>query len=199
MLSVSRYADPERLSTVFQAPEEPPRRADAERNRARLLAAARTVLADRTGDVSMAEVARRAELGMATLYRNFPGRRELLEALFAEEVDELCRAADEASGQPGEALRTWLRRFAVFHENKHPIAAELLRHTDTADPVFGSSRARVIAAGRPLLAAAQEAHQAREDLVLDQILDLVLAAVTVPGDRAYVDPILRAALDGLRP
>ena len=179
--------------------EDPPRRSDAERNRARILLAARTVLGDRTGDVSMAEVARRAGLGMATLYRNFPGRRELLEALFAEEVDELCRAAEEAVGEPGAALRAWLRRFGVFHETKHPIAAELLRHTSTADPVFGSSRARVIAAGRPLLAAAQAAREARDDLVLEQVLDLVLAALTVPGDRTYVEPILRAALDGLRP
>lgn len=146
----------------------------------------------------MAEVARRAGVGMATLYRNYPGRRELLEGLYAKEVDDLCRAAEEASGPADAALRTWLRRFAVFHETKHPIAAELLRHTDTADPVFGTSRDRVIAVAGPLLAAAQQAHQVRTDLTIDQVLDLVLAAVTVPGDRQYVEPILRAALDGLR-
>lgn len=178
--------------------EKPPRRrSDAERNRTRILATARQVLADRAGEVSMAEVARRANVGMATLYRNFPGRRELLEALYAEEVDELCRAADEASASPGEALVTWLRRFAVFHANKHPIAAELLRHTDADDPVFGGSRDRVLAAGRPLLLAAQRAHEARDDLTLDQVLDLVLAATTIAGDRTYVEPILQAALDGL--
>ena len=91
-----------------------------------------------------------------------------------------------------------MRRFAVFHENKHPIAAELLRHTDTADPVFGTSRDRVITAARPLLATAQQAHDVRTDLTIDQVLDLVLAAVTVRGDQEYVEPILRAALDGLR-
>lgn len=182
------------------APPLPPpaRRSDAERNRQRILAAAREVLADRTAEVSMAEVSRRAGVGMATLYRNFPGRRELLEALFAEEVDELCEAAGNLSGPPGEALLSWLRRFAVFHDNKHPIAAELLRHTDVADPVFGGSRDRVLAAGRPLLLAAQQAHEARDDLTLDQVLDLVLAAATIPGDRSYVEPILDAALNGLR-
>ena len=178
--------------------EPPRRRTDAERNRARILATAREVLTDRDAEVSMAEVARRAGVGMATLYRNFPGRRELLEALYAEEVDELCRAANQASAPPGEALITWLRRFAVFHANKHPVAAELLRHTDVNDPVFGGSRDRVLAAGRPLLLAAQQAHEARDDLTLDQVLDLVLAATTIPGDRAYVEPILQAALDGLR-
>ncbi len=64
--------------------------------------------------------------------------------------------------------------------------------------MFGSSRDRVLAAGRPLLAAAQQAGEARTDLTIDQVLDLVLAVVTVPGDRTYVEPILRTALDGLR-
>ncbi len=145
----------------------------------------------------MAEVARRAGVGMATLYRNYPGRRELLEGLYAREVDDLCRAAEEASGPPGAALDGWLRRFAVFHETKHPIAAEMLRHTDTTDPLFGSSRDRVLAAARPLLDAAQQAHDVRSDVTIAQVLDLVLAAATVPGNREYVEPILRAALDGL--
>ena len=146
----------------------------------------------------MAEVARRAEVGMATLYRNFPGRRELLEALFAVEVDELCRAAGDSDGPPGEAFVSWLRRFAVFHEHKHPIAAELLRHTDVDDPVFGSSRERVVAAGRPLLVAAQRVHKIRDGLTIDQVLDLVLAATTIPGDHVYIEPIFEVALDGLQ-
>ncbi len=174
------------------------RRSDAERNRDRILVAAREALADRAAEVSMAEVARRAGVGMATLYRNFPGRRELLEALFAEEVDKLCKAAGQVSGSPGDALVAWLRLFAVFHHSKHPIAAELLRHTDAADVVFGSSRDRVLAAGRPLLGAAQQAHEVRADLGLDQVLDLVLAAATIRGEPAYVEPILQAALVGLR-
>ena len=180
-----------------RTPTGPARRSDAERNRERILSAARAALADRSGDVSMAEVARRAGVGMATLYRNYPGRRELLEGLYAQEVDDLCRAAEETSDPPGEALRTWLRRFAVFHENKHPIAVELLRHTTRTDPVFGSSRERVVTAGRPLLVASQHADDAPSDLTIQQVLDLVLAVVSVPGDRAYVEPILTVALDGL--
>lgn len=176
----------------------PIRRSDAERNRERILEVARTAIAEREGDLSMAEIARRADVGMATLYRNFPGRRELLEALYMEEVDDLVAAAAAPADSPGKALEAWLRRFAVFHQNKHPIAAELLRHTDRADPVFGGSRDRVIAAGRPLLVAAQEAGEARVDLTIDQLLDLVLAVVTLPGDHAYIEPILQTALDGVR-
>jgi AcrR family transcriptional regulator len=175
------------------------RRADAERNRLRILIAAREALAETGTDVSMAEVARRAGVGMATLYRNFASRHELLEALYAAEVDEVCVAAATATGSPGDALTGWLARFAVFHRSKHPIAAELLRHTDTSDPVFGSSRNRVLAAGEPLLLAAQAAGEARAGLGIDQVLDLVLAASTVRGDPAYVEPILQAALAGLRP
>jgi len=180
------------------SPQPPARRSDAERNRERILAAAREGFADRAAVMSMAEVSRRAGVGMATLYRNFPGQRELLEALYAEEVDALCLAATTASGAPGTAFVGWLLRFTVFHQTKHPIAAELLRHTDASDPVFGSSRDRVLAAARPLLDAAQHAGQIRNDLTLDQVLDLVLAATTIPGDRTYVAPILQTVLDGLK-
>ena len=69
------------------------RRADAERNRDKILAAARAAFADPDADASMAEVSRRAGVGMATLYRNFPGRQELLEALYADEVSAVCEAA----------------------------------------------------------------------------------------------------------
>jgi len=193
------YDEADSLSTMPSSSAEPHRRrSDAERNRDRILVAARTVLADRAGEVSMAEVARRAGVGMATLYRNFASRRELLEALYAVEVDELCQAAGQVSGPPAAALVAWLRRFAEFHRSKHPIAAELLRHTDAGDPVFGSSRDRVLAAGQPLLVAAQQAHEIRTDVALDQVLDLVLAAITIPGEPAYVEPIFRAVLDGLR-
>ena len=71
-----------------------PRRADAQRNREKILAAAREAFADPAAEVSMAEVSRRAGVGMATLYRNFPGQRELLEALYVDEVDAVVAAAE---------------------------------------------------------------------------------------------------------
>jgi len=178
----------------------PTRRADAERNRDKILAAARSAFADPETDVSMAEISRRAGVGMATLYRNFPGRRELLEALFAGEVDAVCQAAETADGEtPGAALVAWLHRFFAFSASKRHIAAELLEHTDRSSPLFDDSRARVIAAGRPLLAAAQRAHQVRDDLALEQILDMVIAIATIHGGTGYLEPILQTALDGLRP
>lgn len=148
----------------------------------------------------MAEVARRAGVGMATLYRNFPGRRELLEALYVEEVDAICAAAEHAdAATPGDALTAWILQFVAFIATKHEIATELLEETDHDNPVFDGSRARVLAAGRRLLDAAQASGEVRDDLTLEQILDMVLAVSRIRGDVAYREPILRATLDGIRP
>jgi AcrR family transcriptional regulator len=177
-----------------------PRRADAERNRDKILAAARSAFADAEAEISMAEISRRAGVGMATLYRNFPGRRELLEALYTDEVNAVCHAAETSGGEtPGAILEAWLHRFSAFVTSKRHIAAELLEHTDRSDPIFGGNRARVMAAGRPLLVAAQRAHQIRDDLTLEQVLDMVIAIATIHGDARYLEPILQTALDGLRP
>ena len=176
------------------------RRSDAERNRGRILAAARAAFAEPGPPVSMAEISRRAGVGMATLYRNFPGRLELLEALYTGEVDAICDAAESADGEtPGAVLMSWLHRFLAFATSKGDIASELLQHTDRSNPVFGDNRARVISAARPLLTAAQDAHEVRRDLSLEQILDMIIAIAAINGGRDYLEPILRAALDGLRP
>jgi AcrR family transcriptional regulator len=178
----------------------PARRADAERNRDKILAAARTAFADPDAEVSMAEISRRAGVGMATLYRNFPGRQELLEALYTDEVDAVCTAAETTGGEtPGAVLAAWLHRFFAFTTSKRHIAAELLKQTDRSNPLFKNNRARVIAAGRPLLAAAQHTGEVRDDLTLEQVLDMIVAIATIHGDTGYTGPILQAALDGLRP
>jgi AcrR family transcriptional regulator len=177
----------------------PARRADAERNRDKILVAARMAFADIDGEVSMAEISRRAGVGMATLYRNFPGRRELLEALYADEVAAICAAAERVDGEtPGAMLLAWLRQFFAFASSKHHIAADLLAHSDSSNPVFGESRARGLAAGRPLLAAAQRTHEIRENLTLEQILDMIVAIARIRGGADYVGPILESALQGLR-
>jgi AcrR family transcriptional regulator len=178
----------------------PTRRADAERNRDKILAAARTAFADPEAEISMAEISRRAGVGMATLYRNFPGRRELLEALYADEVNAICNAAASVDGgTPGEVFTAWLHRFFAFVMSKHHIASELLEHTDSSDPIFGNNRARVIAACQPLFAAAQRAREVRDDLALEQVLDMVIAIAAIHGDTRYLEPILQTALNGLRP
>jgi AcrR family transcriptional regulator len=177
----------------------PAKRADAERNRAKILAVARTAFTDSDTEISMAEISRRAGVGMATLYRNFPDRRELLEALYTDEVDAVCQTIDTVTGEtPGSVLIAWLHRFFAFSTSKRLIASELLTHADSTNPVFGESRARVIAAGRPLLASAQSAQEVRGDLTLEQILDMIVAIARISGDPGYLEPILQSALDGIR-
>jgi AcrR family transcriptional regulator len=186
---------------MSRPPSTPPaRRADAERNRDKILTAARLAFADPEAEISMAEISRRAGVGMATLYRNFPGRRELLEALYTEEVDAICAAAEAVGGEtPGAVLTAWLHRFVAFSTSKRHIVSELLTHVDGSNPVFNDNRDRVLAAGRPLLVAAQDAHEVRDDLTLEQILDMIIAIARIHGDPGYLGPILETAFDGLRP
>ncbi len=176
------------------------RRADARRNCEKILDAARGAFTGPDADASMAEIARRAGVGMATLYRNFPSRRDLLEALYAQEVGAVCDAAASAECEtPGAAFFAWLNRFVCFFTNKRRVAAHLLAQSGESDPIFSDSRARVMAAGAPLLEAAQRSGEVRADLTLEQVLDLVIAVAGISGDAGHREPILRAALDGLRP
>lgn len=174
------------------------KRSDAAVNRARILDAARSAFIEPDTEVSMAKIARRSGVGSGTLYRNFATRRELLEALYLDEVDAICAAASTAAAaNAGQQLLDWLHRFFEYVLSKRQVAVELLAHVDRSDSVFGASRERVVAAGTPLLRAAQHAGQVQTDLSLDQILDLLVAIAKIPADEAYLRPILDTALAGL--
>jgi AcrR family transcriptional regulator len=175
------------------------RRIDAERNREKILIAARDAFADPEADISMADISRRAGIGSATLYRNFANRRALLEALYVDEIDAVCDAAGLIEGDTaGARLTAWLRRFVAYFVSKRVVAAELLEHTDADDPVFGTGFSRVVAASRPLLLAAQRSGEIRDDLTLEQVLQMVSAVARMPGEDDYREPMLRVVLDGLR-
>jgi AcrR family transcriptional regulator len=176
----------------------PVRRADAERNREKILGAARAAFADSDDSVSMAEISRRAGVGMATLYRNFASRQELLEALFTDDVNAVCAAAATVEGAtPSAVFAAWLREFFSFYNSKRHVGPELLRQSEDGGPFLHEGRDRVLAAGRPLLLAAQRSHEIRDDLSLEQVLDMIIAIAKIDSDDSYVEPILQAALDGL--
>jgi AcrR family transcriptional regulator len=181
-------------------PSFPTRRAQAERNRDKILDAARSAFAEEASEVSMAEISRRAGVGMATLYRNFPGRRELLEALYIDEIDALCDAARAIRADtPRAAFVTWLRLVLAFVPNKRAIVSELLEHTDHDDPLLHDNRARALDAGRPLLRAAQQANEIRNDLTFDQIVQMINAIAKIPAEPDYLEPMFQTLLDGLHP
>src|SRR5215218_11084670 len=100
-----------------------PRRADARRNYEKVLAAAREAFAEGGESTALEEIARRAGVGIGTLYRHFPNRQALLEALYVEEVEEVCRSAAQFDGDdPWEALNGWLERFIAYLATKRALA-----------------------------------------------------------------------------
>jgi AcrR family transcriptional regulator len=177
----------------------PAKRTDALRNRERVLQAARAAFAEGGTEVSMAEVIRRSGVGSATVYRNFPSRRELLEAILDGEINDFCDAASTIAGDTAAArLTAWLRQLGDYVAGKRPIVIELLEHAERTDPVLATARDRILAAGAPLLAAAQDAGEITTAISLDQILDLIAAIAKIPCDAEHRAPILDIALAGLR-
>jgi AcrR family transcriptional regulator len=177
-----------------------PKRADARRNYDKVLAAARDAFADGGASASLEEIARRAEVGIGTLYRHFPSRQALLEAVYVDEVEDLCRsAADLHDLPPWEALVGWLHRFVAYLATKRALAAELLDYVDRDAPLFHSCRAAMFAAGEPLLKRAQDARVVRTDADLADIIQMVggIAKISASGP-GQIDHILDIALDGLR-
>ncbi|GGW56224.1 TetR family transcriptional regulator [Streptomyces griseoloalbus] len=173
-----------------------PHRKDAARNYDALLAAAREAFAEHGSDASLEDVARRAGVGIGTLYRNFPTRRHLFESVYAGEVNDLCRFAEEVTGQePWEALASWLRRFVDYTVTKRAIREAL----DGESEIFLACRESMYSAGAPLFERAQGAGQARRDIAFDDLLRMV-AGITATNflDDAQRDRVLSVALDGVR-
>ncbi|MFE2729974.1 TetR/AcrR family transcriptional regulator [Streptomyces sp. NPDC059349] len=173
-----------------------PRRADARRNFDALLAAARDAFAEKGAEASLEDIARQAGVGIGTLYRNFPTRRVLFETVYADEVDALCRLADElADAPPWDGLATWLRRFVDYTVTKRAIRDALSGESD----IFVACRRAMLDAGEPLLLRAQAAGEVRSDMSFDDLLRLI-SGVT---GAAYVDTeqrdrVFGITLDGMR-
>jgi len=177
-----------------------PKRADARRNYVKVINAAREAFAEGGAATSLEEIARRAGVGIGTLYRNFPSRQALLEAVYVDEVEQLCRsAADFADLEPWEAFEGWLHRFVAYMATKQALAHELLDYVDRDAAVFKSSRAALVAAGEPLLERAQQAGVVRPDTNLSEVVQMVGGIAKIPASEpGQIDHMLGIALDGLR-
>jgi AcrR family transcriptional regulator len=181
-------------------PTQRPKRADAARNYDKLLVAAREAFTSQGEDASLEGIAKRAGVGIGTLYRNFPTRQALLEAVYIEEVEGICRAVQEFEGQePWQALTAWLRRFADYATTKTALAGELMNYMDEGSDVFLHCRHALKAAGAPLLEAAQRSGDVRADVRFMDVVRMVGGIATIPNaEPGQVDRILAVALDGLR-
>jgi AcrR family transcriptional regulator len=177
-------------------------RADARRNHARLLEAARDAFSQHGMDAPMDDIARRACVGPGTLYRHFATREALLAAVYRADVEDLAAEADRIGGTlpPFEALDAWLRLQLDHFKYRFGLGAalkEILR-TDSETLTFCKDTMRV-AAGR-LLALAQAAGEIRPEVSATDVLRLAhgvgVAAESAPED---ADRLLTYVLDGLRP
>jgi AcrR family transcriptional regulator len=186
--------------TSTQTLIERPKRADARRNYEKVLSAAREAFAEGGESTSLEEVARRAGVGIGTLYRHFPSRQALLEALYVGEVEQMCRAAAELDGgDPWEALNAWFESFVAYIATKKALAAELQNYLELDAPLFQTCRTSLYAAGEPLLKNAQEAGLVRQDVAIGDVIQMVVGIAKMPtSDPKQNEHILRIALDGLR-
>ena len=190
-----------RTPTVENAPARRPR-ADAVRNRARMVETAREVFAVRGADASLEEIARGAGVGIGTLYRHFPTRDDLVETVFHDRIDELEALAEEllTSATPGEALATWLHAQLDQAATCRGLAAEamlaMLAHTDAPSPCESMRQA-----GAALLARAQAAGEVREGVDIDDLVRMVQAvtlAAEESDDPGTAERLFGFVLDGVR-
>jgi AcrR family transcriptional regulator len=152
-------------------------RADARKNYSHLLAVARDVVTEHGADASMRDIARRADVGLATLFRHFPTREALFEALLRTKLDALTQKAGEleTTNTPEEALVSWFREGVAFvHSYRGVVALMAAAHTDPDSALYASCAA-VHSAGARLLLRAQAEGKARTDVDGEDLFALMSA------------------------
>jgi AcrR family transcriptional regulator len=178
-------------------------RADAQRNRDRLLSAATVAFAEEGEGVALEAVATRAGVGVGTLYRHFPSREALVVAAYQQEVDSLCAAASElVQSQPADdALRAWAERFADYVATKRSMGLALRAAVGSDCPLFAETRERILGALRLLLDAGVADGTLRADVVPEDVMCVINASWFLPDGpqwRATVGRMLDLVIDGLR-
>jgi AcrR family transcriptional regulator len=176
-------------------------RADAQRNYDRLLEEARQAFLVHGTDVALEDIARHARVGIGTLYRHFPDRYALLNAVFVRELDALDARATElmTADDPAEALTEWLRAMAVHSVPYRGIAASIMAEGGTQ---MSACKTVLREAGGALLLRAQEAGAVRADARIGDLLKLTYAIVQAteanPHERGLFDRLMSLAIDGMR-
>jgi AcrR family transcriptional regulator len=178
-------------------------RADALRNRERVLAAAKAVFSAGGAEASLEAVARRAGVGIGTLYRHFPTREALFEAVYRREVQQLWELADQLKGEaaPVDALRRWLRSNVEFVATKKGMAAALALAVHGASDLHAYAFERLTKAVGTLLDRAVAAGEIRPDVSPEDLLRALVGMCYMhdqPGWQASVLRLLDVFVDGLR-
>ncbi|MFE2882576.1 TetR/AcrR family transcriptional regulator [Streptomyces sp. NPDC059272] len=180
-------------------------RADARRNYERLLAEARVCFAAHGTDASLEDVAKRAGVGIGTLYRHFPNRQALMSAVFEDAARELLARSREllSAPQPCGALVTWLREMVTHASEYRGLSRALMAVDLDGSSALARCSDPIREAGGALLFRAQEAGDVRSDVEIGDLLQLThaiaLAAEGNPGDPELADRLLTLTLRGLKP
>lgn len=188
---------------AMTSPAAAPRamRADARRNRARLVAAAREEFAERAHEAAIEDIARRAGVGVGTLYRHFPRRIDLVEAVYAEEIDTLVESADEAVAlaDPYAGLSRWMQAYARYAMNKRNLLKELQEAFERDPGLRLRLREQLVGSADRVLHRAQAAGVVRADVSGDDLLRLVGGiCMAATGTVEQNERLLEVVLAGLR-
>lgn len=178
-------------------------RADALRNRERVLEAAKAVFGSGGPDASLEAVARQAGVGIATLYRHFPTREALFEAVYRREVEQLVELAAQlpAEAAPLEALRRWMHANVAFVATKKGMSAALALATHKPSELYAVTFERLSRAADALLGQAVAAGAIRDDITAADLLRALVGLCYVhdqPGWQANVHRLVDVLADGLR-
>ena len=179
-----------------------PLRADARQNYERLVEAAADSIGELGPNVSLEEVAKRAGVGIGTLYRHFPNRQALLEAVYRDQVTAHCVQAREllATTPPAEALALWLHSLLTYNLTMRGLKEALM--AGEISPTTSECRATMHEVGGELLARAQEAGAVRRDIEITDLLRLVhsIALMVEPGadGAARAERVFEVMIAGLK-
>lgn len=185
-------------------PETRAPRADAARNRDQLLAVATRVFVAADGEPSMRAIAREAGVGIATLYRHFPTRESLVDAVYRDQVGRLTTGARELLGHlaPAAAMRRWMDLFGDWIATKNGMLDTLLAMIESGEIAHADTRGELLAAITTILDAGRAAGDLRSDVSAEDIAASLIGIFTVaprPGQEAKAGRLLDLLMDGLRP
>ncbi|WP_375478668.1 TetR/AcrR family transcriptional regulator [uncultured Jatrophihabitans sp.] len=188
---------------MSEAIDRLPRRADARRNRQKLLNAARILIDDHGRDLALEEVARHAGVAIGTLYNHFPTRQALFQTLFADDADELRQRAEDwrDDPDPAETLIRWLRLQLEYGARGRSMGASVMNMRHEEGSSIQQKHAAMHEAGETLLRRAQASGQIRADVGLSRILRLVLGILLANEDAPDPDgttPMFEILIDGIR-
>ena len=182
--------------------EDTTTRADARRNRARLLTAALELYAAEGTDVSLKAIAGAAGVGVGTIYRHFPTREALLEAAYRNEVEQLCDVEALLRDRPPDAaLAEWMHRFIDYAVTKRGLSGALRSIAASGSNIYDETRRQIIAALTTLLEAGVAAGTIRADVDADSVFHATGAIWLIPDEPGWADQarkVLALVMDGLR-